>query len=355
MLTKDGTRDLLPPISGDPEDILGPEMPFAGSLVATSDIPPISYPPASRADADLPPGGQEDGAHHYGFEGGPVNMPLGGQEPAAAASHHSVTLVRDPEGGHFAPISVVSPAAKPPEIDGRRGDADGPHQVQGQAPEADGNDGRGVDPEGFDPASVSESVGADSARSVDVRQIAIVDQEASILVNGYRGEVVARLHVDQDLLIDQEMDVDVTVDGDGQFNLLLDQDLRIDQDVQIDLEIFDVDGVLYVDLLLHDIVKVEQDTTVDMRISEGPPGGTVEVDQDIEIMQDVDVDIDIEDDLEERYIIKVGVEVLQRADVDQDVVVDVKGWNGEIDVDIDAAQTATVDQVTIIQTDFALV
>jgi hypothetical protein len=78
------------------------------------------------------------------------------------------------------------------------------------------------------------------------------------------------------------------------------------------------------------------------------------VNQDIEINQDVDIDIDIEDDLEERYIVKVLVETLQQADVDQNAVVDVQQWNGEIDMDVDATQTAIIDQQTIIQVDFAM-
>ena len=112
--------------------------------------------------------------------------------------------------------------------------------------------------------------------------------------------------------------------------------------------------MLHVDVFLRDSVEVEQDTTIDMRISDGPPGGTVEVNQDIELDQDVDIDIDIEDELEERYVVKVNVEVLQEVDADQDAVVDIKDWNGEIDMDVDAMQTAVVEQQTIVQVDFSL-
>ena len=52
---------------------------------------------------------------------------------------------------------------------------------------------------------------------------------------------------------------------------------------------------------------------------------------------------------------KRTVEALQQADADQIAVVDVNDWNGEIDMDVDAAQTAVVDQQTIVQVDFALV
>ena len=134
------------------------------------------------------------------------------------------------------------------------------------------------------------------------------------MVSGYVGEVVARVHIDQDLTMDQDVDISFLIDGDGHFALLLDQDMRIDQEVEIDIEIFDVDGVLYVDLFLRDSIEIEQDTTLDVRISDGSPGGTVEVNQDIELDQTVDIDIDVEDELEERYVVKVDVASLQEVD-----------------------------------------
>ena len=194
----------------------------------------------------------------------------------------------------------------------------------------------------------------DDAHSINVTQIAIVDQEASVMVSGYVGEVVARLHIDQDLMMDQDVDISFLIDGDGHFALLLDQNMRIDQEVEIDLKIFDVNGVLYVDLFLRDSIEIEQDTTLDIRISDGSPGGTVEVNQDIELDQKVDIDIDIEDELEERYVVKVNVASLQEVDVEQDAAVDITNWNGEIDMDVNAVQTAVVEQHTIVQADFSL-
>ena len=185
-------------------------------------------------------------------------------------------------------------------------------------------------------------------------QIAIVDQEASVMVSGYVGEVVARVHIDQDLTMDQDVDISFLIDGDGHFALLLDQDMRIGQEVEIDIEIFDVDGVLYVDLFLRDSIEIEQDTTLDVRISDGSPGGTVQVNQDIELDQTVDIDIDVEDELEERYVVKVDVASLQEVDARQEAAVDITNWNGEIDMDIDAVQTAVVEQHTIVQADFSL-
>ncbi len=351
--TSDSTRDLLPPIAADPDDIIGPEMPFAGNVLP-SVIPQSSYPSAPHAAAELPPGEQVGGAHEGDFDGSFATAPLEDLAPSGAAPHFSTTFVKDPEGSHFIPVSAVQhPSMLEPPATGEGGGSHN-HPASGQvsSSETDGDGVRGsvdLDDAGY---PLSET---DDAQSISVRQIAIVDQDASVFVSGYLGEVVARLHIDQDLLMDQEVEVNFTIDGDGHFNLLLDQEVRIDQNVQIDLEIYDTDGVLYIYLFLHDAVEVEQETTVDMRISDGPHGGTVDVSQDIEITQDVDIDIDIEDDLEERYIVKVEVETLQRAEVDQDVVVDVREWNGEIDMNVDAGQTATVDQQTIVQADFVLV
>ena len=349
----DGTRDLLPPIAADPEDILGQEMPFAGNIVATSDVPPASYP-APSAYSGVPRIEQDDGAHTPVFDDSLVKTPLKDLAFTKAAFSFSATQVESPEGNEPGSASAAyhsMPSHSP--INGQAG-AGSHGGGRGSLPDLDGDDARGD--VGHDKGGGDDGLAqTDDAHSLNVRQIAIVDQDASILINGYVGEVVARLHIDQDLLMDQDVAIDFTIDGEGHFDIVLDQDVRIDQDVQIDLKIFDVDGVLYVDLFLHDAVEIDQDTTVDMQISDGPLGGTVEVNQDIELTQDVDIDIDIEDDLEERYIVKVQVETLQQANVDQDVVVDVKEWNGEIDIDVDATQTASVDQQTIVQADFALI
>jgi hypothetical protein len=130
--------------------------------------------------------------------------------------------------------------------------------------------------------------------------------------------------------------------------------MRIDHDIRVDVTIFDGGDVLHIDDFLRDWVEVEQDTTLGMRITDGPPGGTVEVEQTLEIDQDVDIDIDIEDELEERYIINVEVEIRQEVDAEQNAVVDIADINGGIDMDVDAAQTAAVDQETIVRADFAL-
>jgi hypothetical protein len=367
MLPSDrGTRDLLPPIEADRHEVTEPAATVAGSSGLASDIPLIAVPPATHPGADLP-AEQEDGPTGQATGGYPA-MPIESVAPSIDAHHVSDTPGGEAEG----PSLIAIPMARnfsgpePPVIVGREG-AGSPDQPQGERDvqgghelqdghdlqvEPDGDDTRaGVGP-GSNHTGLAE---IDDDNNIDVQQTAVVDQGASIMVSGYVGEVVARLRIDQDLVVDQDVDISFTRDGEGHFAVMLDQEMCIDQELDVDLEIFDVDGVLHVDVFLRGSVEVEQDTTIDMEISDGPPGGTVEVNQDIEFDQDVDIDIDVEDELEERYVVKAYVEALQQADADQDAVVDVNDWNGEIDIDVDAAQTAVVDQQTIVQVDFALV
>ena len=64
---EDGTRDLLPPIEADPEEIIGTETLFAGSLAPAIELPLATIPPASmQPAADLPPIEQVDVLHDQG-------------------------------------------------------------------------------------------------------------------------------------------------------------------------------------------------------------------------------------------------------------------------------------------------
>ena len=123
-------------------------------------------------------------------------------------------------------------------------------------------------------------------------------RDASFLINGYAGSVVARLHIYQDILMDQDADIDFAIDGDGHFSVLLDQDMSIEQDIDIDLHLFDAEGVLYVDLFpATDRVSIEQDTTpAKANQATALQAGSVEVHQNLEMDQDVDIDVDVEDD-----------------------------------------------------------
>jgi cytoskeletal protein CcmA (bactofilin family) len=375
MITADdGTRDLLPPSEADPTEIIGTETMFAGSFALAIEVPLSAIPSAAmQAAADLPPPSEANPEEIIGTGA----MFAGSLELASELSHftiQSATMLPDSDllsneqedfppdqDTHGQPASVlIKGLASSIEVSstvrggGGAGDrddrGDGPDKKQ-PLPESDETRG-GASRCPSPPDDILGEV--DDGHSINVTQIAIVDQEASVMVSGYVGEVVARLHINQDLMMDQDVDISFVIDGDGHFALLLDQNMRIDQDVEIDLEIFDIDGVLYVDLFLHDSIEIEQDTTVDMRISGGSPGGKVGVNQDLKFDQEVDIDIDIEDELKERYIVKVTVESLQEVDAEQDVAVAIRYLNGEIDMDVDAVQMAAVEQQTIVQADFSL-
>ena len=79
------------------------------------------------------------------------------------------------------------------------------------------------------------------------------------------------------------------------------------------------------------------------------------VNNHLDIRQDVDVDVDIEDELEEKFAIKVAIGVKQAIDVDQDADIDVSYADGAFGIDVDAVQTATIDQDTTLRIDFSVV
>lgn len=347
MFPYDGTRSLLPPIIADPDDIIGPEMPLAG-LVLPVDMPSLAVP-AAQGSASFSLRTEAVHSGEAGFSGTPSGIATKASEFSGQTSDRGPAQIEvDVRSPEISPHPLHKPAAFGGGTDAAPHvhEAGSTPAVEGAAPVAGGS-----------PAGAPSPLPEDDASgdSVSVTQLAVVDQDASIFVSGYVGEVVARLHIDQDIDMDQYAKVDVVIDGDGNFYLLVDQDTRIDQDVEIDLKLSDEGGVLYVDLYVKDIIDVEQDTIVDMRVQDGPAGGTIDVDQDVELTQNVDVDIDIESDLEERYIVQVQVETLQLADVDQDVVVDARNTNGEVEMDVDSMQTAFVEQQTIVHADFTLV
>jgi hypothetical protein len=356
-----GTRDLLPFIQDDPGEIVTTETSLDGSPATANAVSDPAVPSAAGPIVD--PGLAED-------DGSSGSVPVPIKAPAAAPVSYQAL---DPATGDSEHIEVAAPSLtlnlkipKPPAAAHRGGTGNSDHQHDGDGrSEQDGDNahdsddpdatGRASGKTGHDPGDVgTASEEVDDGHSIGVTQIAEVDQDASIIVQGYVGEVHARLHIDQNVTMDQDVDISFAIDGDGHFDVLLDQDTRISQDIDVDIRILDVDDVLYVDVFLRDSVEVEQDTILDLSITDGPPGGTVAISQDIELDQDVDIDIDIEDELEERYIITVDVDVLQEADADQDAVVDITDRNGEIDMDVEAVQTAFVDQETLVRIDFAL-
>ena len=338
MLPADkSTRDLLPPLQDDPEEIFEAAAEF-GSPIAAGEAP-LAAPAAAVRPADDPAPADED-------HDSPVMVPIKALVPSAPAFH--VTDVIGPEATAF-PVTSGSwvqnfLVPRPLTLSVPRGASARDDHNEGQHRHSeDTSDGH------------SDSEGEiDEGNSIAVTQIAEVEQDATVIVHGYGGKVVARMHIDQDLKMLQGVEIDLTTDGYGHFAIRLDQYTRIDQEIDIDLEIFDVDCVLYVDLFLRDSIEIEQAMTLDALITDGPPGGTVEANQDTEMNQDVDIDLDIEDELEERYIVKVAIDVVQDADIDQVAAVDITYRDGDIDLDVDAAQTALVDQDTIVRIDFAL-
>jgi hypothetical protein len=339
------TRDLLPLIAAAPTTIAAAESEVCRGPVpedkATFDAPGLHRISDAVRDSE-----QEHSST--------PTMPFEHTQPSHPASCAPELFQGEAAGLHLMPvpsvqaISVSQPSSGDGSSEGT-GDHD-PRAVGHSSLITEGGDGTAERP-----TAGSAAGETDDSHSINLTQIAEVDQVASIMVRGYAGEVVARLHIDQDIMMDQDVDFGFMIDGDGHFVIRLDQDMRIEQEIDIDLEIFDADGVLYLDLYVRDSIEIEQTTTLDMWITDGPPGGTVQVHQDVELEQDVDIDIEIEDDLEERYAIKVDIDVIQEVDADQDAAIDVAYANGGIDMDVDAVQTAAVDQETVAQIDFALV
>jgi len=259
-------------------------------------------------------------------------------------------LIADPAPGAMPSVDGIKVSEISLEIDAGRADGDDiPDTVRGE-PAAHAKDNP-KEPQ----ISDGEVEGGRDAHSVTLSQIADIDQDASILVHGYGGKVVARLHIDQTIRMDQDINLAFSLDGTGHFAVRIDQQLSVEQEIDIDLEIFEDDGVLYIDLDMSDSIEIEQDTNVGISITDGPPGGVVEVSQDMTLDQDVDVDIDIEDDLADRYVVTVAIDVTQEIDTDQDANVDADYENGELDLDIEATQMAAVDQEMIAQIDFAAI
>lgn len=349
-----GTRDLLPFIEPHPDDFAGLVPEFDGSPAPAGEVPLAAIPFAMQPGASLPlieheaNNDPETSSTENTSSSSPSTahtMATGGGGNGSILTGISVPLDQNfLAGGSHAAFTYRGATGELERQDAGHGGQGG--HAGGSGPPSPQAAGQNSDPA----AGTSDDV-----HSIDVTQITEVEQDASIFVSGYVGDVVARLYIDQDLFMEQDIDIDFSIDGDGHFVVRLDQETRIDQDIWVELKIYDEDGTLFVDVFLRDSIDIEQDTAIDLRISDGPLGGTVEVNQDIELDQDVDIQIDIEDDLQQRYIVNASVEVRQTVDVDHDAVVDIAERDGEVDLDVDALQTAFVDQETIVHADFALI
>ncbi|ANY76890.1 hypothetical protein BB934_00545 [Microvirga ossetica] len=186
-------------------------------------------------------------------------------------------------------------------------------------------------------------------------QTAFVDQDADVLLNGWIGDSKIRVFMENDADIDQDVDIDLEYDSSGRMFLRLNQFMMIDQETEIDLDIYEVKGVLYVDLHLRNEVDVEQDTELDLMMGGWNGGSLVYANNDLDVRQHTDVDIDIDDDLEEQFKIKVAVGIKQAIHTDQDADIDLTYANGAFGVDLDAIQTATIEQDTTLKIDFSVI
>ncbi len=190
---------------------------------------------------------------------------------------------------------------------------------------------------------------------IHIVQTAFVDQDADVLLNGWVGESKIRVFIENDADISQDVDVELDRDGNGRMLLRLDQAMLINQETEIDLDIYEENGVLYVDLYLRNEVELEQDTELDLMMDGWRGQSHVFVNSNLDVRQHTDIDVDIEDELEEKFAIKVAIGVKQAIHADQDADIDVTYAHGGLGVDVDAVQTATIDQDTTLKIDFALV
>jgi uncharacterized protein YdeI (BOF family) len=363
-----GIRDLVPLFLEDPDELGYDAEEDADGAAFGPDISPIDAPaPRSSEEAMRLP---ELSAHTTAGPTMPTQYVLSSssqidQLPAQAAGPDIVAPSTAVEPGLFDQSFIKYPVSAGAYGDGGHSPADdasvpessGDHPVQtGMDPPAQTTDGGAGVPQQSAPIGSEGLVeGTDGEHDIAVTQTADVDQDATIVVQGYMGSVVSRFHIDQKILMDQDADIDVNMDGNGHFAITIDQKMYINQQTDVDLKVFDEDGVLYVDLYLRDVIEVDQDTSVLFNMYDGFGDNDLVIIQDLDMDQDVDVDIDVEDELEERYDVKVDVSVLQDADADEDANLHITNHAGELEVDLEANQVANIDQETFVKIDFALV
>lgn len=205
------------------------------------------------------------------------------------------------------------------------------------------------------PAPAGIPIAVPDSDDIHIVQTAFVDQDADVLLNGWMGESKIRVFMDNDADMTQDADIRLDIDDNNRMFLRLDQSMTIDQNTEIDLDIYEVEGVLYVDLYLRNEVDIVQDTELDLMMDGWDGKSQFYVNNHLEVRQDVDVDVDIDDELEEKFAIKVAIGVKQAIDADQDADVDVNYTDGGFGIDVDAVQTATIDQDTTLRIDFSVV
>ncbi|WP_262273538.1 hypothetical protein [Microvirga yunnanensis] len=395
MLPPDkGTRNLLP-LLADKQDGIVQVAEDEGSPVRPVSDPGPSAPHSSNPTSDPAPV-RADPAHQ------PATSPFG-TDPAPAAhdlASHAVSSSgpkgsTDAIGGHTRDgmhiddngtgsgqssvlgSSIGSPAAAPHASGAVPSGAS--HRMPGEAATDEGqkDPGHALDGGGLHaplseaaaapatlpgaglpsdpPAPAGIPIAVPDSDDIHIVQTAFVDQDADVLLNGWMGESKIRVFMDNDADMTQDADVRLDVDDNNRVFLRLDQSMTIDQNTEIDLDIYEVKGVLYVDLYLKNEVDIVQDTELDLMMDGWHGKSQFVVNNHLDIRQDVDVDVDIDDELEEKFAIKVAIGVKQAVDVDQDADIDVGYADGAIGIDVDAVQTATIDQDTTLRIDFTVV
>lgn len=383
MLPPDrGTRNLLPDLIEKQDEIVraaddgGQVRPVADPGLSTShsvnpaiDPAPLRAGPAhqdaiSSPQANEAPGAQGTSAHSSassigldradGIGAGRTTIEIddGDGRSGSFSAHGS------PTGSPHGTVSVPNGLSPHPTGDGIT-EEDGGNP--GHVPEGGNRDTPISDPApaagipGEAPAPAGIPIAVPDGDNIHIVQTAFVDQDADVLLNGWMGESKIRVFMDNDADMAQLSDVELDTDGNGRMFLRLDQSMTIDQETEIDLDIYEDGGVLYVDLYLRNEIDIVQDTELDLMMDGWNGPSQFIVNNHLDIRQDVDIDVDIEDELEEKFAIKVAIGVKQAIDADQDADIDVSYADGGFGIDVDAVQTATIDQDTTLRIDFSVV
>jgi hypothetical protein len=386
MLPPDrGTRNLLPLLIEKQDEIVqeaedgGEVRQISDSWLSTAPsakpsiepavphVGPIHQDTGSSPQGSAAPAAQNPAAHASSssvdlnrpdaIDGNRSAMKVGDSESGTSSAHAS------PTGGPYGTGHIPNGVAPQP-TDGGLTNEDREHP--GHALEERGADtpmsspaATGIPPGTVTPfetpAAAGISIAVPDSDDIHIVQTAFVDQDAEVLLNGWMGESKIRVFMDNDADMAQDANVELDIDGNNRMFLRLDQSMTIDQDTEIDLDIYEVEGVLYVDLHLRNEVDIAQDTELDLMMDGWTGQSQFLVNNDLEVRHHVDVDVDIEDELEEKFAIKVAIGMKQAIDADQDADINVSYADGGFGVDVDAVQTATIDQDTTLRIDFSVV
>jgi hypothetical protein len=327
----------------------------------TGSSPPTNATPAAQDPAAHASSSSVDGNRADAMGGGghtSIEIDDGGSGSGPFSAHAS------PSGTPHAKVLVPNSSSPYPTDDGVTDedrddpgrvpeDRDADTAISDPAP-ATGTPPETVPPSGT-PAPGGIPIAVPDGDDIHIVQTAFVDQDADVLLNGWMGESKIRVFMDNDADMVQDANVELDIDGNNRMFLRLDQSMTIDQDTEIDLDIYEVEGVLYVDLYLKNEVDIAQDSELDLMMDGWNGKSQFFVNNDLDVRQHVDIDVDIEDELEEKFAIKVAIGVKQAIDADQDADIDVSYADGGFGVDVDAIQTATIDQDTTLRIDFAVI